>query len=501
MLRIFFIFIFTIIYIGRLRSQVIPKESDTLNYRIVGFTFTTPHKTHKYRFEIANGTHKSDTNFIKNIFKSIEVNGTRLITEVPAFGKPYTWRLVDISNNTDSIRNKMYHFHTGYIPEVDSTLYRLRIIKKGSKYIGAYIFSDATKVLYDMNGKPVWYLPSQLANNNNVRDIKLTHYGTITYVIDELGVFETNYNGNIIWQGPNNGVVSKDRLEHYHHEFTRLSNGDYMALAQNFQYWKRSTPEDTVLKYLPVNEVKKDELDRVYERCPMGTLIQYDTKGNVVWYWKASDHFNGSTLFYRNEPGGGMQMRAHENSFFFDDQAKVIYLSLRNINSILKIKYPEGTIIRIYNGEKSTLSEKNQGFFCGQHSCKVSSDGHLYLYNNNSCNKGAVPKILMLKESQKVKNSLEKIWEYTCNTDTLTNVYPSGGNVIELPDKSMFVSMAFPDSRIFIVAQNKKMLWCTKVENWNQSVKKWEPVNLYRASIITSRDQLEKLIWGTEYDK
>lgn len=116
-----------------------------------------------------------------------------------------------------------------------------------------------------MNGKPVWYLPAQLAENNNVRDIKLTRHGTITYVIDELGVYETNYNGNIVWQGPNNGVVSKDRLEHYHHEFTRLNNGDYMALAQNFQYWKKSTSGDTVLKYLPVNEVKKDELDRVYE--------------------------------------------------------------------------------------------------------------------------------------------------------------------------------------------------------------------------------------------
>lgn len=51
-------------------------------------------------------------------------------------------------------------------------------------------------------------------------------------------------------------------------------------------------------------------------------------------------------------------MRAHENSFFFDDKAKVIYLSLRNINSILKIKYPEGTILQIYNGENSTLYEK-----------------------------------------------------------------------------------------------------------------------------------------------
>jgi len=103
--------------------------------------------------------------------------------------------------------------------------------------------------------------------------------------------------------------------------------------------------------------------------------------------------------------------------------------------------------------------------------------------------------------TNKAVEDLSKIWEYTCYTDTIANVYPSGGNVVELPDKSIFVSMAFPDSRIFIVAQNKKMLWCAKVENRNQSEKKWAPVNIYRASIITSRDQLEKLIWGTEHDK
>jgi hypothetical protein len=37
--------------------------------------------------------------------------------------------------------------------------------------------------------------------------------------------------------------------------------------------------------------------------------------------------------------------------------------------------------------------------------------------------------------------------------------FTSGGNVVELPNHSIFASMSGPSSKIFIVTKNKEMLW------------------------------------------
>ena len=477
----------------QLLSQIFPKEGGVLNYRLIGFRFNSPQIPNSCTVEIASGYLDSDSSFSRNIIKSERTEKNKLIIEVPSFDTSYTWRV--IYNGSNPTRSKLFHFRTGSILDIDTNINRLRILKKAEKYKDAYFFVDENKALYDMNGRPVWYLPNSGSKNAAVRDLKISPQGSITYEIDEIGVFEINYNGEKIWKGPNNGAVSGDSIEHYHHEFTRLKNGHYMALAQEIANIRRTDNIDTTLLVIPLSKIKPGEIDNVYMRQPMGTLIEYDQNGKVIWSWKSSDHFNGTTFLLRKTNNGFVQMHAHENSFFFDEQTSSVYLSFRNLDRIIKIKYPEGNIIAIYGESDKT----GKGFFCGQHSLGKTTDGFLFLYNNNVCNKSELSSIELLKEPATPDDTMKKVWEYECGSEIINaNGYPSGGSVSELPDQSFFVSMAYPESRIFIINYNTDILWCARAERKNLVSKQWAPVLNYKASLITDRKTLENLIWNTE---
>ena len=76
--------------------------------------------------------------------------------------------------------------------------------------------------------------------------------------------------------------------------------------------------------------------------------------------------------------------------------------------------------------------------------------------------------------------------------------YDKGGNVLELPDSSLFVSVPF--GSIFIVNRSKEVLWSAVCEKRKLSQPNWDEVVLYRASIIT-RKELERLIWSNSMIK
>jgi len=250
---------------------------------------------------------------------------------------------------------------------------------------------------------------------------------------------------------------------------------------------------------------RHDSSDLGYMTLPFGTIIEYDEHGNVAWSWKSADYFRRSDIYYHFEHGRP-NPTAHENSFYFDEDSKIIYLGFRNISRVLKIKYPEGIVLNSYGEEfKADVPESGNGLFCRQHSVRRSDDGYLYLYNNNMCaSGGGLPQIIKMKEPAPGSGQLKKIWEYDCTIDGLsadnhsTYRFPSGGNVIELQDRSLFVNMSSVYSKVFIVSNKKDVLWSAIPEKWNPAQKRWDMVYQYRASIIDQPDDLENMIWQSE---
>ncbi len=464
---------------------------------------------HKYKLEIAKGRYETDDLFRKNIILSLDVNTDKTIAEVPAFGSQYTWCVTD--RDAAKTRIVLHHFSTAIIPNVDTNVTRLRILKNTGAYKDAYVFIDGTRTLYDMNGMPVWFFPNIEhfpSDNFELRDLKITPQGTITFILGDKA-YEVNYNASVLWKAPDIGN-SGDGTVSYHHEITRLANGHYMTMGNENVLCKRPAAMDGSFVIMGDDTIKHDLTDISYTRVPFGTVMEYDEKGNLVWLWKSSSYFKGSDIIYHRKANGLPELLPHENAFYFDEKTKTIYVSFRNISRILKVKYPEGNITEAY-GEtfQKGVPEKGNGLFCHQHSPAISDRGYLYLFNNNVCNAGAPPSIVMFEQPGSGNGALKKVWEYECTIDGIDDSvkkpqyqFLSGGNVIELHDHSIFASMCAPFySKVFIVSPDKKILWSAAPERRNAVSKKWGMISLYKASMINSREDLERLIWNAEGHK
>src|ERR1035437_8059620 len=210
----------------QLKSQILPKEGSMLNYRIIGFSFPPEPRIYKYTVEIAVGYCNTVDSFVKNITRSTDSKSNKIIAEVPSFGSQYTWRVVYTGKK--KTESAMYHFSTRMNAHIDTTMLRLRILQPAApQYKDDYVAVDGGGVLYDMNGRPVWYIPDTNGFGGNVANLQFTPQGTVTFIYRD--AYEINYNGDILWKTPNKGIMSGDTAhgELYHHEFTKLSNGHF----------------------------------------------------------------------------------------------------------------------------------------------------------------------------------------------------------------------------------------------------------------------------------
>jgi hypothetical protein len=495
-------FVFFTIFPSMLRAQVIPSELSKLNYRIIGFSFPEKQKTTQYIVEIANGHFLENTGFNDHLQQTISSDKNKIIAEVPSFGSEYTWRVVYKSENKIVERSELYHFATGVIPKNIENTTRLRIRANTRKIKDAYILFDGTNAMYDMAGMPVWYLP-ETDSLNLEKDVKVSPSGTITF-IKASNAYEINYSGRILWN-----LESRFGLASYgtsgsicHHELNKLSNGHYMALVSSLHdKIDRQENEKGRKKFFPsVNS---------------SSLAEFDGEGNRVWSWESSNYVQQSGLNLLNRCSPQMRIDLHENAFYFREKDSTIYISMSGINRIVKIQYPSGKVLNEYGTlypalpaspcdsfGKSALNKPkpaNNALFSHQHSLLLSDSGFLYVYNNNltpglsgDLTNIGYPTVLKMKESG---DTLEKVWEFGCESIVGVLAPGTGGNVVILSDSSLFVSMNAPYGNLFIIDSNKNILWSAVTEMLRPADNIWVEHARYRASIV-SRELLERLIWN-----
>ncbi len=484
------------------QAQQTPKEASSLNYRIIGFSFPATAKAPGYKVEIAQGNYNDEADFKKNIAVTTTCTTNKIIIEVPAFGAAYTWRVTAQNNNRNS--TPLYHFNTAKSNNADTAIYRFTVLQNALKFKDAFIFNDGNKVLYNMRGEPVWFLPNikgVVDETSIIRDLKISPQNTITFLNYNM-VYEINYDGVILWRGPNNGKASGDSVESYHHEITRLANGHYMTLGHEALGWEwKYTGNGDSSAVLTGKKPVVNPNGGLKKMALMGTVIEYDESGNVAWSWKSSSYYKGDKLQQLQSPLG--MKETHENAFFFDEKRKQLYVSFKNTNKVLKIKYPEGKVMDVYDGLELTtkVGSSNLALFSEQHACKLAANGDLYLYNNNMANSFSAPQVLVLQQPTAPNGQLKTVWKYEyptgsnrLNRERLT----SGGNAIELPDRSMFIASCVPYSNVFIVTRDKKIIWDAFLERFDVLTKTWKHFPQYRASIITSRKKMEDLVWAAQ---
>lgn len=488
---------------GRADSVVFPSGGRVLNYRIAGFTFPPVEHVKKYTIKIAEGICHSDTEFEQHLILSLTSRTNKVVAEMPFWGRDYTWRVESTDKKKKITQSPFYHFATLLNSALDTNYSRLSVRKKADEYKDAFVFLDTSRILYDMSGNAVWYLPDidrMHIENSRVRDLKMTQQGTITFIIahEEHGAaYEVDYDGNILWKSSG----------FYDHELTKLKNGHYMVSGCSTEQleWRYFSPADSGL-YIASSDgdTTLKYTTEKHSKGSFGKLLELDSRGVVVWSWNEADYYKGKDVrnhVESDEISGKDTIEEHQNSFCFDEKNNFLYVSYRNTNSILKVKYPSGEVVAVYDGNlgQGSKSEQEIPTFCWQHSCRLTDDGHICLFNNNRCNKDSLPQILVLDDTVYPDGSFNILWKYDCPMKKKKGDHPNGGNVMQLPDHAFFVSMCAPYSRLFILSEDDKQeLWEAHYQKYNKTKGIFEPSAVYyRASIIGNRDELEKLIWNS----
>ena len=419
---------------------------------------------------------------------------------MPSFGKEYSWRIKrtdqrqELDFNAGERISPLLHFSTLYNERADTSKFRLNVVQPAEKYSDAYVFCDATKVMYNMKGEPVWFLP-QLpgldVEQGVVRDLKVSQTGTITFLLNDRP-YEITYRGDQLWSLPDTGSTNG----RYHHEFTHDKNG-YVLMGTENLLCKTYPQRDTLIE-LWQGPPPADSQKRRIHNIPFSTVVCYNQDRHRMWEWHTADVLKRDRkmlLAYFRPGSHGVEL--HDNAFCIDQKKQTIFISCKAYGILLEVDLRSRRLKNVL-GDKPEINGADRTF-CGQHACKLSAGGDLYLYNNNDCQPEQVPTLAMFRQLPG-KAGLEKTWEYSCPVLPIVRDNPrrrlvsTGGNVMELPDKSMFAAMSSPYSNIFMVSQEKKLLWNSMLEKRTDPANNfWEPMPLYRASIIEMH-QMEKMI-------
>lgn len=501
---IFLVLILLVFLGGKSSAQIIPKDYDTLNYRLVGFSVPENTEANLYQLEVYDYLAQDDGD-IETLVVKKSSKSNRFIEVVPEFGRNYRWRVKYIHKMKVVDSTEYHYFSTGYSPVVDTNKFRMKIIKPANVAEDMYIMVDYISVLYDLQGNPLWYLPDITVAKDKaiqMRDVKATHDGTFT-AASGMGAYEFDYNANRLWVAPNDGKVSGDTTEYYHHEFTKLSNGHYMICGHKNVYMQ--LPADKLNeKSMSSKLVEKGDDGNYYIKAKTGTLIEYDSKGNVVWRWLSEDHFSKKYFFRESRFLSGINTDMHLNGFEFDEKNSVIYMSYRNTNQVVKIAYPSGKILGYYGMDiENETSEEGPSPFYGQHCIRKAADGRLYLFNNNTQKfdlgsnvtepERNTSYVTIFEEGGTEYGGIKVDWEFSCDIDSYALAGAgAGGSVYMLDDKSVLTSMGGA-SRIFIVSPEKEILWNVIPES-SDANGNWQSLGQYRTSYIYKKD-IEKYIF------
>ncbi|NDC42673.1 MAG: hypothetical protein EBZ77_14180, partial [Chitinophagia bacterium] len=385
----------------QLCAQQWPTENAVLHYRLVGFI--APPDNNTGELQIASGMCAEESCFAQSTIIKTPLKGGRAIVELPSFGLPYTWRIVKRVNG-ELQRGELMHFFVAASPGVDTSKLRMRITAHTPAANNWYVFSDELKALFDSKGRAVWFLPalpSVIDPMAMIRDLKMTPQGTITFINND-NIFEIDWNGKPLWKGPNNSNTGSSDIGVYHHEFTRLANGHYMVLTNETlctdgkQLYKLKSPNAAQNEYNIKAGFTLRDAKGNGDGCNMYcNIAEYNQQGQLVWLWRS---FPKLQHMFSADNTRIFNADTHANSFWFDAAAHMVYLSFRDCNQILKIKYPSGEIVASYGGSCTGGKTPSDTLFCGQHAVSTLRDGSLLVFNNNICHNGQKPYLLLCNQ-------------------------------------------------------------------------------------------------------
>ncbi|MCC7231949.1 MAG: aryl-sulfate sulfotransferase [Bacteroidia bacterium] len=296
---------------------------------------------------------------------------------------------------------------------------------------GYYFFTP-----YTFSGYPNFPLGTQ-------RSMILDSKGEVVYYRDLIQVFSGDFqimeNGNMSYCGnhkfyimdstftiidsikPRNGILFDV------HELRVLPNGHYLLFGTEDIHRNLSGYHMFLGNNSPgaVNGVIR-----------AGVVEELDSAKNVVYEWRAIDHYNFEDVdeFFLNDTT--LADWTHYNAIELDTDGNLL-ISSRHFNEITKISRTDSSIIWRWGGKNNQFTFINDSIgFLGQHDIRRLPNGHFTLWDNgrNDPFHPAAAKEYILDENAMTATL---VWSYTEDDTVNSN---SQGNVQRLPNGNTLIS-------------------------------------------------------------
>lgn len=445
-------------------GQISPQSGAVLNYTQVLFEYPARPNAHLYTLKIWKGNidlaEKQDT-LIQNDPSTVS------IVKGLAFGTTYKWQY--IAKNDKGVivfTSRIFQFNIAQKMRVNSNRDDKRDGERDDKRDGengdftynlkknigfsGYVLNDLTKQMIDEKGDIQWMLPEvEIAGTKikSIRDLRMTEAGTFTCIKEDGIGYELDLQGNVLWKTPKDICCPDDTAYYYHHDFRRLSNGNYLILNQD----KRNVeiPNVDTTEWAKKEGVKIIK-GKAYTNIPYGTIVEFDPQGKIVWQW------NSATFFIEQAKQGRKISDTHLNAFYMDKNGRDIYLGFRHWSLILKIDKQTGKVSDYCYGVEAT----GEPLFRFQHSIEKTEDGNLLIFNNDSTQADNIVSSVVVV-SDKEKGKWKKVQAFSCKIDDLDNGKSSRfGSADVLPNGNILIGMG-GQGRMVVVNPHKngEIVW------------------------------------------
>ena len=454
----------------QVKASIFPSNGIRLNYTQIMFEYNEIVGAEAYTIHIFPQTIYGDNDTSKEII--INNNSLAIIVNELSFGQTYKWYYEAFNQNKKINKSDEYFFGINNCSFTNKELFKFSATTPNTTaFENDVIFLDQLGIAINRQGKPIWFLPQ--TTNTTYRNIAMSSNGTIT-MLQNNDCYEKDLLGNIIWHAPNDGKISGDSTEHYHHDFMKLRNGHFLTSSYIFIIEKN----------------KQDTTQLINTRY--NTLIEYDMNGNVVWSWNEKNFIDTKTIQSAYNKEQKENAGTHLNSFFINEKFNQILISCRNNSRIAMIDKITGKYVFELVGKHDTLLPKNTVNidFSKQHAASIITNRNILFYNNNVDCKDTLgkiinPHVVILSVPKKNKPS-KVIWDYECSS----NAFPKGisgkeGFARELPNGNIFVCMGGAN-RSFEVTKNKEIVWECFFEKFESTTNSWQPINNYRTTTASS---------------
>ena len=306
----------------------------------------------------------------------------------------------------------------------------------GAKREGLIIYQDEdfvpTAVIYDMQGRPVWYNAHGLGR---IGDTRLVDGDRV--LAQSMGdvsgqkpiAVELDLSGRTVWSGPLQPPLSVTGS--FHHHFAKLPNGNYLGVRS-----------------LQIGFVVGD------------VVVELDRNHKEVWTWNVFAHLRPDT---RKDDGSNfLYSWTHINALVPDLENDTLYLNARNINTIFKVRRSTGQILWAFgrDGEFAADPEAQYPWFEQPHGLERLPNGNLIMYDNGLLKRGFSRAVEYAIDEQSRTSRI--VWQYRGGTRGrwFVNYW---GDADRLPNGNTLITAGTwkqgANSRILEVTPKGELVW------------------------------------------